>query len=299
MNKILVTGGAGFIGANLCEKLLDYGNNVICVDIFKTGKSVNIQHLLSNPKFKMISHDVTKPFTDTIFDDVTQIYNLACPSSPVHFREDPLNTLETSISGALNVIKLAIRLKCPILQTSSIRVSETDHTGPNACYTEGKRVVETMLLEYERKYGQKVRIARLGNTYGPKMALNDSKAIPQFITKAMNSERIDIWGDGKQIDSFLYITDCVDALIKFMNCECKESILNIGSVDSISIKEVVTIIIEALDSFSEIAYPNKDYKNTKPTEVDMVSARRILNWYPAFNLKEGVKETAAWFQYIS
>ena len=308
MNKtILVTGGAGFLGSHLCEKLLEEGNEVICVDNLFTGQKRNIYHLLENPKFEFIRHDVCFP----LFIEVDQIYNLACPASPVHYQHDPVQTTKTSVHGAINMLGLAKRLKIKILQasTSEIYGDPTVHpqvesywgnvnpVGLRSCYDEGKRCAETLFFDYKRQHKIDIKVARIFNTYGPRMHPNDGRVVSNFIVQAINNEAITIYGDGKQTRSFCYVDDLVGGLIKLMNS--KKGIsgpLNLGNPVEFSILELAEKTINMTRSDSKIIFkdlPEDDPVRRKP---DINRANQALDWYPIVDLDNGLIQTIEYFK---
>jgi UDP-glucuronate decarboxylase len=304
--RILVTGGAGFIGSYLCEKLLNEGNEVICVDNFFTGSKQNIIHLLNNPYFEIVRHDITFP----LYIEVDEIYNLACPASPVYYSFDPVQTTKTSVMGAINMLGLAKRLKIKILQASTSEVygdpeihpqpesywGNVNPIGPRACYDEGKRCAETLFFDYYRQLKIKIKVIRIFNTYGPKMQPDDGRVISNFIVRALKNKDITIYGDGSQTRSFCYVDDLVDGIIKMMNS--RENIvgpLNLGNPAEFTILELAKKIIKLTDSKSNIIYkplPEDDPKRRKP---NIELAKKELKWKPKIQLDEGLKKTINYF----
>jgi len=304
-NKILVTGGAGFIGSHLCERLLGEGNIVLCLDNFFTGSKKNIMHLVSNPDFKLIEHDVTEPFDQKI----DQIYNLACPASPTHYQSDPIKTLKTSTVGVVNMLELALRYKARILQASTSEVygdpevhpqnenywGNVNPVGPRSCYDEGKRVAETLCMDYHREKKVEVRIVRIFNTYGPKMHENDGRVVSNFIVQALKEEPITIYGDGSQTRSFAYVSDTVDGLIKMMNQEGSVGPVNIGNPTENTVKELAEKIILLTDSKSKKIFKDLPQDDPKRRQPDIGLAKSLLQWEPKVSLDEGLKKTIAYF----
>lgn len=307
MKRILITGGAGFIGSHLCEQLLDEGNEVISVDNYFTGAKSNIIHLLDNPYFELIRHDVTMPF----FIEADEIYNMACPASPIHYQYNAIKTIKTSVMGAINMLGLAKRIKAKILQASSSEVygdpkihpqpetywGNVNPIGPRSCYDEGKRCAESLFVNYHEQNNVRTKIARIFNTYGPRMHRNDGRVVSNFIVQALNGQDITIYGDGSQTRSFQYVDDLVNGLIKLM--ETPDSItepVNIGNPDEFSIKELAEMIIDITGSKSKITFeplPADDPTQRKP---DIIKAKEMLNWEPKIKLEEGLIKTIDYFK---
>lgn len=307
MKRILVTGGAGFIGSHLCERLLNEGNDVICVDNLFTGCKDNIRHLMDNPYFEFIRHDVTMP----LYVEVDQIYNLACPASPVHYQYDPIKTGKTSIMGALNCLGLAKRCNARILQASTSEVYGDPEVHPQpesyrgcvnpiglrSCYDEGKRMAETLCFDYHRQHGVDIKIIRIFNTYGPKMAINDGRVVSNFIVQALKNEDITIYGTGEQTRSFCYVDDLVEAMYRMMNS--KDGFtgpVNLGNPGEFTILELAQKIIELTGSHSKLIFkplPSDDPTQRKPV-IDL--ARKELNWEPTIELEDGLKKTIPYFE---
>ncbi|MCH7658336.1 MAG: SDR family oxidoreductase [Bacteroidetes bacterium] len=307
MKRILITGGAGFIGSHLCEQLLDEGNEVISVDNYFTGAKSNIIHLLDNPYFELIRHDVTMPF----FIEADEIYNMACPASPIHYQYNAIKTIKTSVMGAINMLGLAKRIKAKILQASSSEVygdpkihpqpetywGNVNPIGPRSCYDEGKRCAESLFVNYHEQNNVRTKIARIFNTYGPRMHPNDGRVVSNFIVQALNGQDITIYGDGSQTRSFQYVDDLVNGLIKLM--ETPDSItepVNIGNPDEFSIKELAEMIIDITGSKSKITFeplPADDPTQRKP---DIIKAKEMLNWEPKIKLEEGLIKTIDYFK---
>ncbi|MDI6865084.1 UDP-glucuronic acid decarboxylase family protein [Thermodesulfovibrio yellowstonii] len=307
--RILVTGGAGFIGSHLCEKLLSKGHEVICVDNFYTGRRANIAHLLSNPNFEVLRHDITFP----LYVEIDEIYHLACPASPVHYQFDPVQTIKTAVHGSINMLGLAKRTRAKILlaSTSEIYGDPTVHPqpetywgnvnpiGPRACYDEGKRCAETLFFDYHRQHKVRIKIARIFNTYGPRMHPNDGRVVSNFIIQALKGEDITVYGDGSQTRSFCYVDDMVEGLIKLMNSE-DDFIgpVNLGNPVEISILNLAEKVIELTGSKSKIVFkplPDDDPKKRQP---DITLAKQKLNWQPIMSLEEGLLKTIKYFKQI-
>jgi UDP-glucuronate decarboxylase len=304
--RILVTGGAGFLGSHLCEALLKNGHEVLCVDNFFTGRRANIAHLLSNPLFELLRHDVTFP----LYVEVDEIYNLACPASPIHYQFDPVQTTKTSIHGAINMLGLAKRLKIKILQasTSEIYGDPTIHPqietywgnvnciGPRSCYDEGKRCAETLFFDYHRQHKLKIKVARIFNTYGPRMHPHDGRVVSNFIMQALKGTDITVYGDGGQSRSFCYVDDLIDGLMRLMQSPDEMTgPVNLGNPVEFTILELAEKIIELTGSKSIIVFkelPSDDPRQRKP---DITLAKNMLNWKPTVQLNEGLKKTIDYF----
>ena len=304
---ILVTGGAGFIGSHLCERLLQEGHEVICVDNFYTGTKDNIKHLMNNPYFEIIRHDITFP----LYVEVDEIYHLACPASPVHYQNDPVFTIKTAVHGTINMLGLAKRTKAKIILASTSEVygdpevhpqpeeywGNVNPIGPRACYDEGKRCAETLFFDYHRQHKVKVKIARIFNTYGPRMQINDGRVISNFIVQALRGEDITVYGDGSQTRSFCYIDDMVEGLIRLMNTPDEiTGPINLGNPNETPILELAQKIIELTGSNSKIVFkplPQDDPRRRCP---DITKAKIILNWEPKISLEEGLKRTIEYFK---
>jgi len=303
--RILVTGGAGFLGSHLCRALLDEGADVICVDNLFCGQKDNIKPLMDNPNFEFIRHDVTFP----LFIEVDEIYNLACPASPFHYQHDPVQTLKTSVHGAINMLGLAKRLGAKILQTSTSEVygdpsvhpqPESYHgnvnpIGPRACYDEGKRAAETLFFDYHRQHGLDIRVARLFNTYGPNMHPNDGRVVSNFIVQALKGEDITIFGDGSQTRSFCYVDDLVTALLAFMEQDDCIGPMNMGNPNEFTIKELAEAVIELTGTKSKLIFKDLPADDPKQRQPDISLARKHLNWEPNTQLREGLRHTIGYF----
>lgn len=307
MKRILVTGGAGFIGSHLCEKLLDLGNEVICLDNYFTGSKMNIIHLLSNPYFELIRHDITTP----VFVETDEIYNLACPASPIHYQYNGIKTIKTSVMGAINTLGLAKRTKSKILQASTSEIygdpevhpqheaywGNVNTLGPRACYDEGKRCAETLFMNYHTQNNVRIKIARIFNTYGPKMNSNDGRVVSNFIVQALKGENITIYGDGSHTRSFQYVDDLVNGLIKLMATpDSFTGPVNLGNPVEITISTLAEKIIKLTGSKSKIIYlplPQDDPRQRKP---DITLARKELDWEPVVDVEVGLAKTIEYFK---
>ncbi len=307
MKKIVVTGGAGFIGSHLCERLLKEGNDVICLDNFFTGTKKNISHLIGNPFFELMRHDVTFP----LYVEVDQIYNLACPASPVHYQFDPVQTTKTSVHGAINMLGLAKRTKARILQASTSEVygdpevhpqredywGRVNPIGIRSCYDEGKRCAETLFFDYYRQHNVDIKVIRIFNTYGPNMHPNDGRVVSNFIVQALKGNDITIYGDGNQTRSFCYVDDLVEGLIKMMKTEKDfTGPVNLGNPGEFTMNQLAEIVIKLTGSKSKIKYfplPQDDPRQRKP---DIAKAQQYLNWKPLVELEEGLEKTIQYFK---
>ncbi len=305
--RIIVTGGAGFIGSHLCKSLLDQGHSVVCVDNLFTGSKKNIQPLLENDRFEFVEHDITEPLSES----ADQIYNLACPASPIHYQKDPVYTFKTSVFGIFNMLELAHRRKARILQasTSEIYGDPLEHpqresywgnvnpVGVRSCYDEGKRAGETICMDFQRKYGVDVRIARIFNTYGPNMSPDDGRVVSNFIMQALNNKPLTIYGDGSQTRSFCFVSDMVDGLIKLMNSSVTSPV-NLGNPDEFTIKELAEQILKLTGSKSKITFNPLPQDDPKQRQPDITAAKSKLKWSPAVKLSEGLKNTVEYFNTI-
>ncbi|MDR1386932.1 MAG: SDR family oxidoreductase [Propionibacteriaceae bacterium] len=305
--RVLVTGGAGFVGSHLIKRLLADGDEVLCVDNFFTGSRKNIEPFLGHPSFELMRHDVTFP----LYVEIDQIYNLACPASPIHYQRDPVQTTKTSVLGAVNMLGIAKRLDIPILQASTSEVygdpeihpqveNYVGHVNPigvRSCYDEGKRVAETLFFDYRRQYDLDIKVARIFNTYGPQMQVEDGRVVSTFIVQALRGDPITIFGDGSQTRSFCYVDDLVDGLVRLMNTPHEVTgPINLGNPGEFTMLELAQKVIALTDSGSEITYkplPPDDPTRRKP---DISLARRVLDWTPTVALEEGLKPTMAYFQ---
>lgn len=308
MKRVLVTGGAGFLGSHLCDRLIQEGNDVICADNLFTGSKDNIRHLLSNPYFEFIRHDITEP----LYVEVDQIYNLACPASPVHYQYNPIKTAKTSIHGALNMLGLAKRVKARILQASTSEVygdpeihpqPETyrgcvNPIGLRSCYDEGKRMAETLFFDYHRQHQVDIRVIRIFNTYGPRMNQNDGRVVSNFIVQALKGQDITIYGDGTQTRSFCYVDDLIDGMIRMMNCEDFIGPVNIGNPGEFTMLELAQKIIAMTGSKSKLVFeplPSDDPAQRQPV-IDL--AKDKLGWSPTIDLDEGLVKTIEYFKEV-
>jgi UDP-glucuronate decarboxylase len=303
--RILVTGGAGFLGSFLCERLLTEGHDVLCVDNYFTGSRDNIQHLMDSPRFEVMRHDVTFP----LYVEVDEIYNLACPASPVHYQFDPVQTVKTSVHGAINMLGLAKRTKAKIFQASTSEVygdpmvhpqtedywGHVNPIGPRACYDEGKRCAETLFFDYHRQFGLDIRIARIFNTYGPRMHPKDGRVVSNFIIQALQGQPITIYGDGSQTRSFCYVDDLVEGFVRLMASEVTGPV-NLGNPGEFTIRELAEMIVEMTGSRSEIVLrplPQDDPMQRRP---DISRAKQDLGWEPTIALRDGLARTIAYFE---
>lgn len=307
MKKILVTGGAGFIGSHLCERLLEEGNEVICADNCFTGSKKNIYHLLGNERFEFLRHDVTMP----LFVEVDEIYNLACPASPVHYQKDPVQTTKTSVHGAINMLGLAKRVGAKILQSSTSEVygdpkihpqvesywGNVNPIGIRSCYDEGKRCAETLFFDYHRQHNLQIKVMRIFNTYGPRMHPNDGRVVSNFIMQALRGEDITIYGDGSQTRSFCFVDDLVDGMIRLMGTDdTVTGPVNVGNPGEFTILELAEKVIEMIGSKSKISFmplPKDDPRQRKP---DISMAQSVLKWNPVIQLESGLEKTIEYFR---
>lgn len=305
--RVLVSGGAGFLGSHLCEHLLKEGHDVLCVDNFYTGTKRNIAHLLDHPYFELLRHDITFP----LYVEVDEIYNLACPASPIHYQNDPVQTTKVNVHGSINMLGLAKRLKAKILQASTSEVygdpsihpqpenywGNVNCIGPRSCYDEGKRCAETLFFDYHRQHGIKIKVARIFNTYGPNMHPDDGRVISNFILQALRNEPITIYGDGSQTRSFCYVDDMVDGLIRLMNSpDDFTGPVNLGNPDEISILELAEKIIQMTGSKSKITFKPLPADDPKQRQPLIELAKEKLGWTPEVPLEEGLKKTIAYFE---
>lgn len=308
--RVLVTGGAGFLGSHLCERLLDEGDEVLCVDNFFTGTRQNILHLLDNPRFEVLRHDVTFP----LYVEVDQIYNLACPASPIHYQHDPIQTTKTSVHGAINMLGLAKRLDVPILQASTSEVygdpavhPQTEdywgHVNPiglRSCYDEGKRCAETLFFDYHRQLGLRIKVARIFNTYGPRMHPNDGRVVSNFIMSALEGRAISIYGDGSQTRSFCYVDDLIEGLVRLMNsADDVTGPINIGNPDEFTISELAQLVMEKTGLKSELKSCDLPLDDPKQRRPDISLARARLSWEPEVPLSVGLEKTIPYFRALT
>jgi UDP-glucuronate decarboxylase len=304
--RILVTGGAGFIGSHLCERLVAAGHDVLCVDNLFTGTRSNIAHLLGDPKFEMMRHDVTFP----LFVEVDEIYNLACPASPIHYQFDPVQTTKTSVHGAINMLGLAKRVRARILQASTSEVygdpvvhpqpegywGNVNPIGPRACYDEGKRCAETLFFDYHRQHKVRIKVARIFNTYGPRMHPNDGRVVSNFIVQALRGEPIALYGDGAQTRSFCYVDDLVDGLIRLMSTPDEVTgPINLGNPVEFTIRQLAELVKDLTGSKSELIFKPLPADDPRQRQPDIALAARHLDWTPTIALREGLAKTIAYF----
>lgn len=304
--RVLVTGGAGFLGSHLCERLLGEGHDVLCVDNFYTGRKRNIAHLMNDPYFEVMRHDVTLP----LYVEVDQIYNLACPASPVHYQHDPVQTTKTSVHGAINMLGLAKRLKARIFQASTSEVygdpevhpqpesywGKVNPIGIRSCYDEGKRCAETLFFDYYRQHNLSIKVARIFNTYGPRMHPNDGRVVSNFVVQALRGEDITIYGEGQQTRSFCYVDDLIEGFVRLMNSpEALTGPVNLGNQGEFTIRELAERVIELTGSSSRLIFRPLPEDDPKQRQPDITMARRELGWEPTVALNEGLVKTIAYF----
>jgi UDP-glucuronate decarboxylase len=304
--RILVTGGAGFLGSHLCERLLRDGHEVLCVDNFYTGRRHNVAHLLTNPRFELIRHDVTLP----LYIEVDEIYNLACPASPIHYQSDPVQTTKTSVHGAINMLGLAKRVKARILQASTSEVygdpevhpqredywGRVNPIGARSCYDEGKRCAETLFFDYHRQHRLDIKVARIFNTYGPRMHPNDGRVVSNFIVQALKGEDITIYGEGSQTRSFCYVDDLIDGLVRLMTTQPGfTGPVNLGNPTELTVLQLARLVLQVTNSRSKLVYrslPSDDPTQRRP---DIALARSQLGWEPRVTLEEGIRRAVDYF----
>jgi UDP-glucuronate decarboxylase len=304
--RILVTGGAGFLGSHLCDRLIGAGAEVICLDNFFTGSKSNVAHLLSNPCFEIVRHDLVHP----ILLEVDQIYNFACPASPVHYQYNPVKTVKTNVMGAINMLGLAKRLRARVLQASTSEVygdpkvhpqtesywGHVNPVGSRSCYDEGKRVAETLMMDYHRQNGVDIRIVRIFNTYGPRMAVNDGRVVSNFIVQALRNQPITLYGDGSQTRSFCYVSDLIDGVWRMMNTEGLTGPVNLGNPNEFTIRELAELVISLTGSRSGIVHRPLPQDDPVQRQPDITLAREKLGWQPTVELKDGLKPTIEYFE---
>jgi UDP-glucuronate decarboxylase len=305
--RVLVTGGAGFLGSHLCERLLDKGDDVVCVDNFYSGSKDNVAHLFGNPHFELVRHDITFP----LYIEIDEIYNLACPASPIHYQFDPVQTTKTSVHGAINMLGLAKRLKAKIFQASTSEVygdpeihpqteSYWGHVNPiglRACYDEGKRCAETLFFDYHRQHGLDIKVARLFNTYGPRMHPNDGRVVSNLITQALRHQSITIYGDGQQTRSFCYVDDTIEAIMRFMDTPAgKTGPLNIGNPHEHTVIDLARRIIGLTGSRAAIVFLPLPADDPKQRQPDIRLARDLLRWDPVVGIDDGLQRTIEYFR---
>jgi UDP-glucuronate decarboxylase len=304
--RILVTGGAGFIGSHLCERLLSDGHEVLCLDNFFTGRRENIFHLLDKPRFELIRHDVIEP----ILLEVDQIYSLACPASPIHYQYNPVKTVKTSVMGTINMLGLAKRVRARILQASTSEVygdplvhpqpesywGNVNPIGIRSCYDEGKRIAETLMMDYHRQNKVDTRIARIFNTYGPRMLENDGRVVSNFIVQALRNEPLTLYGKGQQTRSFCYVSDLLEGLIRLMNTDGLHEPVNLGNPGEFTIKELAEEVIKICGASGGLKYLPLPQDDPKQRQPDITRAQSLLKWTPTIELREGLEKTVAYFR---
>tara|TARA_B100000519_G_scaffold18677_1_gene13619 strand:+ start:842 stop:1792 length:951 start_codon:yes stop_codon:yes gene_type:complete len=305
--RILITGGAGFLGSHLCEKLLSEGHEVVCVDNYFTGSKDNIKHLINNANFELIRHDITFP----LYIEVDEIYNLACPASPIHYQDDPVQTIKTSVHGAINMLGLAKRIGAKIFQASTSEVygdpevhpqdesywGKVNPIGVRSCYDEGKRCAETLFFDYYRQHNIKIKVARVFNTYGPRMHPNDGRVISNFIVQALQNNDITIYGDGNQTRSFCFVDDLINGFQLFMDSDNDfYGPLNLGNPNECSILELAQIVVDLTDSKSNLIYKELPMDDPKQRQPDITLAKERLNWEPKIELVEGLEHSIKYFK---
>ena len=304
--RVLVTGGAGFLGSHLCDRLLSKGCDVLCVDNLYTGSKRNIAHLIGNPYFELCRHDITFP----LYVEVDEIYNLACPASPIHYQNDPVQTTKVNVHGSINMLGLAKRIKAKILQASTSEVygdpsvhpqpetyyGNVNCIGPRSCYDEGKRCAETLFFDYFRQHKLKIKVARIFNTYGPRMHLNDGRVVSNFVVQALRGEPLTIFGDGTQTRSFCYVDDLIEGLVRFMDSiDDVTGPMNLGKPGEFTILELAKKVIELSNSRSEIIFEPLPADDPRQRRPDITLAREVIGWEPKVELDEGLKKTIAYF----
>lgn len=307
--NIIVTGGAGFLGSHLCDRLIEQGHHVTCVDNFFTGQRSNIEHLRHEPLFKLIEHDIIQP----LFIEADQIYNLACPASPVHYQFNPIRTVKANTIGMINMLGLALRTKGRLLQASTSEVygdpnihpqpetynGNVNTLSPRACYDEGKRVAETLCMDYHRHNKVDIRLVRIFNTYGPRMHPQDGRVVSNFITQALNHNPITVYGDGSQTRSFCYVDDLIEAMIKMMNQTQAIGPINLGNPYELTVKKMAETIITATNSSSSLTFQDLPTADPKQRQPDITYAKKILDWQPTTSLADGLQKTIKYFRYLS
>jgi UDP-glucuronate decarboxylase len=308
--RILVTGGAGFLGSHLCERLIADGHEVLCVDNFFTGTRQNVVNLLGNPAFELMRHDVTFP----LYVEVDEIYNLACPASPVHYQHDPIQTTKTSVHGAINMLGLAKRLGVPILQASTSEIygdpdihpqteeywGRVNPIGPRSCYDEGKRCAETLFFDYHRQLGLDIKVARIFNTYGPRMHPNDGRVVSNFIVHALENRPITIYGDGSQTRSFCYVDDLIDGLVRLMNSPREVTgPINLGNPEEFTVRQLAELVVRKTGTSATMEKCDLPADDPRQRQPDISKARELLGWEPKLSLDDGLDRTIAFFRKLS
>ena len=304
--RILITGGAGFLGSHLCDRLIEQGNEVICLDNFFTGRKANIQHLIGNPRFELVRHDVTDPFKF----EVDRIYNLACPASPPHYQYNPIKTMKTSVVGSINALGLAKRVKARVFQASTSEVygdpnvhpqpeaywGHVNPIGLRSCYDEGKRAAETLFFDYHRENGVDIRVIRIFNTYGPRMLPDDGRVVSNFIVQALQGKDLTVYGEGSQTRSFCYVDDLVDGFMRFMEQDKIVGPMNLGNPGEFTMLQLAELVLKKVGGKSKITYlplPSDDPKQRRP---DITLAKETLGWEPKVPLEQGIEKTIAYFK---
>lgn len=304
----LITGGAGFLGSHLCDRMIADGHDVLCVDNFYTGSKDNIRHLLGHKRFELLRHDVWLP----LYVEVDRIYNLACPASPVHYQNDPTSTTKTSVLGAINMLGLAKRKRARILQASTSEVygdpqvhpqredywGHVNPIGPRACYDEGKRCAETLFFDYHRQSAVDIRVVRIFNTYGPRMHPNDGRVVSNFIVQALRGEPITLYGDGQQTRSFCYVDDLIEGMVRMMNQTQEIGPMNLGNPAEFTIRELAELVLRLTESKSELVFRPLPADDPVRRQPDIAKARAALEWEPTVSLHDGLKETIAYFKKV-
>lgn len=313
--RVLVTGGAGFLGSHLIDRLLDRGDEVVCVDNLFTGTKRNLEHFFSNPRFEFVRHDVTFP----LFIEIDQIYNLACPASPIHYQHDPVQTTKTSVHGAINMLGLAKRVKARIFQASTSEIygdpavhpqtesywGNVNPIGQRSCYDEGKRCAETLFFDYHRQHGLDIRVARIFNTYGPRMHPNDGRVVSNFIVQALNNEDITLYGDGEQTRSFCFVDDLIEGFLRFMDLPAEKNgapgfpgPINLGNPNEFTIRQLAEQVIRQTGSRSKVVFRPLPADDPKQRQPDISLAKHILNWEPSIPLEIGLQRTIEYFESV-
>jgi UDP-glucuronate decarboxylase len=309
IKRVLVTGGAGFLGSHLCERLLADGHDVLCVDNYFTGRRANIAHLLDNPNFEVMRHDITFP----LYVEVDEIFNLACPAAPIHYQFDPVQTTKVSVHGAINVLGLAKRTKAKIFQASTSEVygdplvhpqredywGNVNPIGTRSCYDEGKRCAETLFFDYHRQYGTRIKVARIFNTYGPRMHVNDGRVVSNFAIQALRGEDITLYGDGTQTRSFCYVDDLIEGIVRLMNAPSEVTgPLNLGNPVEFTIRQLAEMVIDLAGAKSKLVYRDLPSDDPKQRQPDITLAKERLAWEPKVALREGLVKTIAYFEEV-
>ncbi|MDV7199724.1 UDP-glucuronic acid decarboxylase family protein [Roseovarius sp. 10] len=307
MKRILVTGGAGFLGSHLCDRLIEDGNDVLCVDNFFTGSKANIAHLISHPYFELLRHDVTIP----LFVETDRIFNLACPASPIHYQHDPVQTTKTSVHGAINMLGLAKRVKARIFQASTSEVygdpevhpqhesywGKVNPIGPRACYDEGKRCAETLFFDYQRQHNLDIKVVRIFNTYGPRMHPNDGRVVSNFIVQALKGQNITIYGNGQQTRSFCYVDDLIDGFVRMMNSGPEVTgPINMGNPGEFTMLDLAEKVLSCVGGKSKLTFHPLPIDDPKQRQPDITLAKEKLGWRPQVTLEDGLKETVNYFR---